>query len=354
MWRIPERLGLMMIVLPMVVYALCGCGCELDRSPGGEGRLVVMTYNVQNLFDPYSDGTEYPEYTPQGGWTGEGYLLRLERVSRAILQTGAMLPDVVVMQEIEHDKVLTTLLEQYLAKRGFQWYAATADPDSAIQTGVISRLPIVSARVHGVPGCRSVLEVTIDADGSPVVVLAVHAKSRSEGVAETEGQRIALTRVLRTVVDELFAVDPFVEVLIAGDFNESADAYLREGSLAQTALVPAGAVGAQDYAAQGSLLLSGSQPAAGTWYSWWLDRSSGITANLDGSYWFRGVWETFDQILLAPGFFDGEGWDYEKGQVDAQHMLCDVSGYPFAWNILLKEGFSDHLPVYMVLRRPNP
>lgn len=353
MWCMPKRRGLLFIFLP-VVFALCGCGCELDRMPCGDGRLVVMTYNVQNLFDPYFDGTEYPEYTPQGGWTGEGYLLRLDRVSRAILQTGAMLPDVVVLQEVEHDRVLTTLLERHLAKRGYQWYAATADPDSAIQTGVISRLPITSARVHAVMGSRSVLEVTIDAGGVPVVVLALHAKSRSEGVEATEGQRIALTRVLNTVVDELFAADPYAEVLIAGDFNESADAYLREGSLAQTALLPLGAAGATAYAAQGSLVISGSQPKAGVWYSWWLDRSSGITANLDGSYWFRGVWETFDQILLSPGFFDGKGWDFEKGQVDAHHMLCDASGYPYAWNISLKEGFSDHLPVYMVLRRPSP
>jgi len=352
MWQRPKRLGLLCIVL-LVVFMLLGCGCELDRRPCGDGRLVVMTYNVQNLFDPYFDGTEYPEYTPQGGWTGEGYLLRLERVSRAILQTGAMLPDVVVMQEIEHDRVLTTLLERHLAKRGFQWYATTADPNSAIQTGVISRLPITSARVHGVEGSRSVLEVTVDAGGVPVVVLALHAKSRSEGIEATEGQRIALSRVLHTVVEELFLANPMAEVLIAGDFNESADAYLREGSLAQTALVPAGSSGAATFAAEGSLVLSGGPPTAGQWYSWWLDRSSGITANLDGSYWFRGVWETFDQILLAPGFFDGKGWDFEQGQVVAQHLLCDASGYPYAWDISLKEGFSDHLPVYMVLRRPN-
>jgi endonuclease/exonuclease/phosphatase family metal-dependent hydrolase len=350
-FTIPKQFGVVLIAFMVLVFTLCGCGCELDRLPCGDDTLVVMTYNVQNLFDPYLDGSEYAEYTPQGGWTGEGYLLRLERVSQAIVQGCALLPDVVVLQEIEHDRVLTGLLERHLASRGFQWYAATDDPYSAIQTGVVSRLPILDARVHGVAGSRSILEVTVDAAGSPVVILALHAKSRREGVEETEGQRIELTTVLQCVTRELLDKDPQAQVMIAGDFNESSDAFLREGGVLQTALVPYNVDSAPEYAKQGSLLLCGSNPSQGTWYSWWLDRTSLITANVDGSYWYKGVWETFDQILLSPGFFDDKLWEYDHGQVGARHLLCNASGYPYAWNLALKEGYSDHLPVYMVLKR---
>ncbi len=350
-FSIHKQFGMVCIVMLVLVLMLCGCGCELDRLPCGDDTLVVMTYNVQNLFDPYLDGTEYPEYTPQGGWSGEGYLLRLERVSQAIVQGCALLPDVVVLQEVEHDRVLASLLERHLVARGFQWYAATDDPASAIQTGVISRLPILSARVHAVPGSRSVLEVTVDAAGSPLVILALHAKSRKEGVAETEGQRIELSKVLQSITREILDKDLQAEIMIAGDFNESADAFLREGGLSQTALVPCNAHAAQEFAMLGSLLLCGTRPSPGNWYSWWLDRTSFISANVDGSYWYKGVWESFDQILLSPGFFNGRLWEYDHGQVGARHLLCNASGYPYTWNLALKEGFSDHLPVYMVLKK---
>ena len=338
-----------LLMLPLIVFALYGC--DLDRPPGGEGKLVVMSYNVQNLFDAYVDGTEYSEYTPEGGWSGDGYAQRLNHVGRAIVQGSGVLPDIVVLQEIENDRVLAELLDRELSSRGFRWYAATADPGSAIQTGVISRFPIISATIHGVPGCRSILQVTIDANGSPLVILAFHAKSRLEGVRETEGQRIDLAKVLQSITEEKLAEDSLTEILLAGDFNESADAFLREGGLLQTALIPADSPMAPGFSADGSLLLCGKPPQDGQWYSWWLDRSSVLSANTAGSYWYKGVWETFDQILLSPGCFNGSGWDFVQGQVCAQRMLCDASGHPYAWNLSLKEGYSDHLPVYVVLQR---
>jgi len=339
------------LAIPVVFFmlCLCGCGCDLGASPGGSDRLMVMTYNVQNLFDAYVTGNEYPEYTPEEGWTTDAYRKRLGRVAQAITQGHAMVPDIVLLQEIEHANVLQDLLHEHLSSRGFQWFAATAAKDSAIQVGIISRFPITDARTHSVQGNRPVLECEIDLGSEKLVVFVVHAKSRREGVAETEGQRIATSGVISRRTEELLRKHPWRPVLVAGDFNGSADSYLREGATYQTALVPFDVLKADDYARNGSLLVSGGVPPRGIWYTWWLDRSQLLLSHADGSYWYQGIWETFDQILLSPAFFDSYGLEFHSGQVGVGQHLRDEKGHPNAWNVRTESGYSDHLPVYVVL-----
>ncbi len=334
----------------LVICLLClgGCGCNLDGRTSGTDELMVMTYNVQNLFDAYVTGNEYPEYTPEKGWTVDQYKTRLRRTAQAITQGHNTVPDIVVLQEIEHVGVLEDLLQESLCARGFQWYACTNDPSSAIQTGVMSRFPIIEARIHGVQNLRSVLEVTIDVGHEELVLFALHAKSRKEGIEETEAQRIATAKVVSTRAQELLHGNPFLAIMVAGDFNQSADSFQREGQVYQTALVPLEARQADEYAATGSLLVGGF-PVTQGWYTWWLDRKVVLLAQAQGSYYYNGVWESFDQILLSPAFFDGYGVEYKTGQVGAGNFLCDAQGHPATWNIRTGKGVSDHLPVYVIL-----
>lgn len=294
--------------IPLLCFAIlcaCSCGCNLE---GGieEGQVVVMTYNVQNLFDPFVSGTEYPEYTPEGGWSAEQYHERLEQVARAITQGHRFVPDIVLLQEIEHERVLEDLLRFHLAKRGFQWYAATAEPDSAIQVGILSTHPILEAFSHRVQGTRAILESRIDLGTEQVVVLNVHAKSRKEGMEETEDMRLATSCAVTARTEELLASKAHMPIIIGGDFNESADAAVREDASFSHALVPVQS-SAFDTADDGALLLTGSAPSSGHWYSWWLDRTESLMAGSPGSYLYQGVWESFDQLLLSPAFFDGWG-----------------------------------------------
>jgi len=341
-----KRIGLFLLVI-CPLY-LGSCGCNVDGKAPGADELMVMTYNVQNLFDAYVTGNEYPEYTPEKGWTVDLYRSRLRRTAQAITQGHKAVPDIVVLQEIEHAGVLEDLLQESLAARGFQWYACTNDPDSAIQNGVMSRFPIIAARIHGVQDLRSVLEVTIDVGTEELVLFAVHAKSRKEGVEETEAQRIATAKVISTRTQELLHENPFLAIIVAGDFNQSADSFQREGQAYQTALVPFDARQADVYESAGSLLIGGV-PVTQGWYTWWLDRKVVLLAQAQGSYYYNGIWESFDQILLSPAFFDGYGLEYKTGQVGAESFLCDAQGHPATWNIRTGKGVSDHLPVYVIL-----
>ena len=336
-------------LLCLLLLCLCGCGCDLAGTQSPQNECIILTYNVQNLFDTLVSGNEYPEFTPEDGWSARAYAKRLETISRTITQGHRYLPDIVVFQEIEHSGVLEDLLVGPLQSRGYQWYAATDDMGSAIQTGVISRFPIEGARVHQSLGLRSALEVELEINNERMVLFAIHAKSRREGVAETESKRIELARVISERVRQLLRENPLLPIVIAGDFNESADSYFREEQAMQTALVPITANKAHLYRNMGSLMVGGTAPSEGCWYTWWLDSSQALMAGSSGSYWYQGVWETFDQILLSPAFFDRYGLEFKHGYVVSQDWVFDENGHPYRYEVHKESGVSDHLPVAVVL-----
>lgn len=344
------RLALIAVTLGILLLAcLLGCGCDLFNDTTPTSEVMIQTYNVQNLFDALVTGNEYPEYTPESQWTSAKYRQRLTQTARAITQGHGQVPDIVLLQEIEHVGVLEDLLQGPLASRGYQWYAATADESSAIQVGIISKFPITSAHIHSIASVRSVLEARVSIDGEEIAVFILHAKSRREGVLETEALRIATTRMLADRTAQLVEDEPFLPIVIAGDFNESADTYFRENQAFQTALIPVQAPLAEQHRAEGSLVVGGAIPHANSWYTWWLDSTQTLIAEMPGSYWYEGVWETFDQILLSPAFFDGFGLEFSRGTVGATQALLDDEKHPYRWDVRKNEGISDHLPVMVFL-----
>jgi len=340
-----KRLLPLILIISLLTLASCGCNLEYKET---DNTLVVMTYNVQNLFDPFVSGTEYPEYTPQGGWGVEPYRERLGRTARAITQEHNLIPDIVVLQEIENQNVVEDLLYHHLGKRGFKWYAVTADQDSPTQVGVVSRLPIQEAKVHGVQNQRSLLEVSFNWEGETIILYALHAKSRLGGVEESEALRLETAATLSALTREELRANPYRPIIIAGDFNQSADTYQRIEGAYRTALVPYDAMEVNQWREAGSLIIGGV-PMGQDWYTWWLDREFILKAKAPGSYWYGGVWESFDQILLSPAFFDYRGVEFRRGEVGATNYLIDENGRPKSWNVKSGRGISDHLPVYVIL-----
>lgn len=336
------------VIIFIIGILISSCSCDLFGTIDHADEIMLLTYNVQNLCDVLVTGHEYPEYTPEEGWTAEKYQGRLVQTARAITQGHKKVPAVVILQEIEHAGILHDLLAGPLAGRGYQWFAAT-DDDSAIQTGILSTFPIVDTRIHTLEDHRSVLEVIIEAKGEDIAVFALHAKSQREGMKETENSRIAVCNMIRHRAEQLHCQYPFIPIVIAGDFNESADAYFREHQAFQTALIPVSSPEADQWKRLGSCIVGGSLPVADNWYTWWLDASQVLGATVPGSYWYDGIWESFDQILLSREFFDGFGWEFVRGSVSDAPALLDEYGHPFRWNVRTGQGISDHLPVMVTL-----
>ncbi len=331
----------MWTIILLCLSLLFGCRADIVDDPK---TFRVVSYNVQNLFDAHLDGSEYPEYQNSKKWTERNYRTRLDTLARTLSDSRLGYPDVVVLQEVEGERVVADLLESHLARRGYLWYATAKEEGGAISIAIISRHPLVEAAVHAHSGGRPALEASVHTEGGTITIFALHAKSQIGEFEETEARRLALLQAVKGAA----AARPGGNVLVCGDFNENPDAVWQSGGV-QTALVDSTHPKSGAWEAAGSLVISGARRGLlPTWYYCpYLDAES----TLLGSYVYGGVWQQYDQILAGHVLFDGIGWEYEDFAVCDLPSLIGGDGRPKAWNVNMLDGVSDHLPVLMTLKR---
>ena len=329
----------------ILILALLCSGCTLEAQSSDEGTFKVLTYNVQNIMDDQLDGFEYDEYKPSKTWTTESYHQRLKTLSEVISHRTIGLCDVLVLQEVEHEKVVRDLLERHLARKGYQWYAVAKEEGGAISLAVVSREKPLRVVVHAVIGARPILEAVFATPKGEVVVFALHAKSQLGNYEETEALRLELARSLSHAARKYEGS----LVLICGDFNEDPDAYSRN-SLVQTALIETRWQVARTFMANGSLGISGVKRGiySDIWYSPFLDRTNAFSK--PGSYWYGGSWHHYDQFLGNGCLFDGRGWEYDSCDMVVPPVCMNTDGTPKAWDFSTLNGVSDHYPVLLTLR----
>jgi len=345
------------LLLAAVFMAVAGC------AGGGPRSVTLMTWNVHNLFDGKDNGFEYSEFLEAAGWSAEKYRGRVNAVSAAI-ETVKPLPDVIVFQEIESLKVLEDIALSL--PRGYLWKHFANNPGAAVGLGILSRLPLLEARVHSIAtggdaAPRPTLEARIGAGEEAFVVFACHWKSKTGGGAAGENVRRASARVILRRIRELRDSEPELGVIIAGDLNENYDEFYRQNARAICALLPddvssarlTGCTGEEGAGPQRDfIVISGNTPPepvhfpkdAVVLFSPWL---GGLE---NGSYFYRNKWETIDHFLVSRRFFDDALWEYETARVVNDPPFANSTGRPVPYRARTGNGLSDHLPLLLSLR----
>jgi endonuclease/exonuclease/phosphatase family metal-dependent hydrolase len=357
-------LGKILLLFGAFCALLVSCArCSLG-GPAAPEEVTIMSYNVQNLFDAVDNGTEYREFDPgESEWTADLYYMRmfnLAEVTAAAVDGG---PDVLVLQEVENSAVVEVLRTDILKRFRYRHAAVTDTHDSAVQLAVLSRHPILRSRSHGISlgGAlyRDILEVTLRVGNAELILFNNHWKSKSGGAEETEPARVMAAEVIRRRIGEITAAGPGADIVVLGDLNENADEAVRVGGAYPTALRQAGteASGAPIDEDLGGLAITGDSSRVSSGgdrggdlilYSPWLDpgRPAG---GPEGSYYYDGTWETIDHALLSAGFFDESGFSYENFRPVAEDFLLTDRGHPKRWMTSSLSGYSDHLPLVLVL-----
>ena len=345
-------------LLGLLLVAACG-------NPGP--TLTVVSYNVQNLYDATDDGGEYREFTAAGGWNEALYTAKLRAIGSALRRAVPAGADLVALQEVEHAGAARRLVSLELSRQGYRHLAWLPDPRSATGPVVLSKLPVRRVGALWVEGppeqpLRPILEVEValgeTVDAPSLFLFNNHWKSRDGGAAETERYRRRAAATLAARLRQIYAADPAADVIVAGDLNVSVDEYERRGGRYLTALMPAQATAGAALAVTADVP-SPAAPAA-LFSPWHAYRDSGRAP--EGSYRYRGTWETIDHLLLGPGLFDGEGVSYAGSGRFAviSDGLLDATGGPRRF---LRGpppgGYSDHLPLRLELdlhppRRQRP
>jgi hypothetical protein len=226
------------------------------------------------------------------------------------------------------------------------YHVATTDdrPPTAVRNLVFSRFPVTSLRSHPLEGARSILEVTLDVAGSPLVVFVNHWKSGASDAANEELRR-GNARVLRARLDELLAQDPNADLLVAGDLNSHYNQKQRYRDLRTTAINDI--LGSQG----NELAIRGRDRDL---YNLWFE----LPSDQRGSDTFRGEWGTLMHLIVTRGLYDQNGIQYVDNSfavLKIPGLNANALGLPNRWSRgRVPGGFSDHFPLYARFRHVGP
>jgi len=345
-----------MVIIISAILILSGCSFSPPADSAPEGFTAVV-WNIQALFDGNEDGSEYAEYTEAAGWTHEKYKARILAVSQAVMkmESSGGVPDLIGFVEVENQGVLEELSRGALSKYAYNWTAFANLSGSSLGLGVLSRYPIKSAVAHSITmekesAPRPVLEVRVEPCGKPLVFFLCHWKSKLG--KDTEELRQASARVVQRRLLEIASAEAETPVIVMGDLNENHDEFYRLNSLC--ALLPDDknaaklvTSGRKDY-----LVLSGEKPPKSAFFSGGIEPLySPWMADLnDGSYYYKGEWETIDHFLLSKALFGSSSWRFSDCWVLNQEPFTNEKGIPNVYVPKSGKGLSDHLPLMLYLR----
>jgi endonuclease/exonuclease/phosphatase family metal-dependent hydrolase len=253
---------------------------------------------------------------------------------------GSGMPEVIGVCEAENRSVLEDLAGQleggdyeivhYNSPDGRGIDVALLYRGDALDTLATRSIEVPVALTGGRPG-RDILYVAGLSPGGDTLHLFVnHWKSRWGGKEETEPARVATALVLKSHVSAILKKNPAAKVIIMGDFNDSPMDKSIDQSLGAKA---------PDKTKEGKLI-NIMRPLA----------EKGL-----GSHAYKGEWNMLDQIIVSGGLYQNLGDSARAGVFKAEWMLYTNSDGGQAPSRTYGGthyfgGYSDHLPVYLILR----
>jgi endonuclease/exonuclease/phosphatase family metal-dependent hydrolase len=325
--------------------------CTVAAGAAAEATTFrIATYNVENLFDLERQGTEYPEYIPNGasGWNAQMARIKYRQIARVLSELDA---DIVALQEVESDKALAGLhaeLVDLACHYAYRVFSKT--PGQTVGCALLSQFPVRAWKEIPVEGGRKrgILKVELMVLGHPLTLYVNHWKSKNG----PESARMISASVLAA---ETAALPPHTDYVILGDLNADYDEFRTfaanrklndTGGKTGINHVLKTVVGARPVTRE-DLTGMGCEPCL---YNLWLE----LPSTRRWSHNFFGRKGSMDHILVPAGLFDGRGIDYRD-----QSFARFMPDYLFRKNRLdrwrmsgrgrgrhLGGGYSDHLPVY--------
>jgi endonuclease/exonuclease/phosphatase family metal-dependent hydrolase len=345
------------------------------------GTLNFAWWNLQNLFDTDDDPISRDfEYTPAHGWTDAALAAKLANLAAALdaLHEGQPL-DLLAVCEVEKESLLARLLRTTARQRHL---TVANDPMGtsdlrgidvalAFNDAALDLRAIRSHVVHLRYRTRDILEAefVVRASGEPLVVIASHWPSRSQGRWESEPARITVAENIAYLIEGQLKVDAMqyealhaagdlatlqqrweTPLLVCGDFNdEPSDRSVvehlkvwreRDRVAGATNALDRFANEVADYRARDVFVFNAT---------------ARLSATGAGSYFFEGGrggsatnrHQALDQLVVSRGLLKPAGLRLDEAAVryvnDA--TVATRSGRPRPFDRKTGRGTSDHLPL---------
>lgn len=311
----------------------------------GQSSFQVAFYNVENLFDTIPDPKKLDtEFIPgtKTNWNSVRYWKKQKDL--AMVFDSMDLPEIIGVCEIENAAALKDLCKTIKGRKyDFVHYDA---PDlRGIDVGLLYQtgfMKVLSSKNIFVPlqsgdsliPTRDILYVEgkIKSSGDTLHIFVNHWPSRRGGETESEKNRIAAAKVLKSFIEQLWITKPDASIVIMGDFNDEPTNNSIQNELLMAAH-PTNEINLFNLAYQ--------------------DHLAGL-----GSYNYRGKWNMLDQIILSKSLTDNSGkWQAGAFEVFRRDfMIYKGDKYGDAPNRtyggpIYYGGISDHFPVRVRIER---
>ena len=338
----------------LTVLFLCAC----SSAPPEKSSVVIMTFNVENLFDTqHDDGKNDFTYLPLSTKSSQAHINRcqeieverwrnqclywdwsdrivsekLERIATAIRQIdeGA---DIIVFQEVENLRILQRLRDEYLSDLGYRTpILVEGNDDRGIDVAFLSKLPeIGKPRLHDIEfreiseereaDTRGILEASFRLpDGKLLTGYAVHFPAPYHPTPLREDAYITLNRLLAELPSDRL-------VFAAGDFNTTSTEDQNEHMLERYV-----------------------DPA---WHV-----THRYCEGCKGTHYYArdDNWSFLDMVLLSKNFATtrGAGWWFDRESVALANdtpVQVTEQKTPARFQLPEPTGLSDHWPLVVTIR----
>lgn len=308
--------------------------------------FTIAFYNLENLFDAENNARTLDEdFTPNGfkKWTPKKYRKKLSGLAKTIHRIGQAAnpypPVIVGVAEVENHSVLRDLIEtDPLVDVDYDFVHYESPDERGIDTGLIyhrkyfkvlgsEALALMISNPDGVRDTtRDILYVCGLLNGEKIHLFVNHWPSRRDGAELTEYKRIAAAEVIKDkmVAIQKDEIDP--KYIVMGDFNDDPSSNSIQALLQNSGL----------HNPMESLHIPKSR----------------------GSASYKRTWSLFDQILLSHKFYKYQkgSHSFDTANIFDHDFLKEIKGKykgnPFRTFVGKKYlgGYSDHFPVYIVLK----
>ena len=324
--------------------------------PAARNSMTVAFYNVENLFDIFDDTSiSDEEFLPDSpkNWNDEKYKKKIADLGEVLSSLNPReLPAIIGLAEVENEKVIKDLSQAQKLRRGNY---KTVHYDSKDERGIDVALlynpdevqltdsrPIPVVFGQDIQDfTRDILYAQFKADDNNIYhVFVNHWPSRSPTREESDIKRISAALALRKEVDLIFNKDNNARIIILGDFNDEPTSR----SLIQ--------------------ILNATNKRKNIYYRDLFNLMyDAHNISGEGTITYDGSWQMFDQVIVSHPLFEKSANYYltfEDGKVfkDDQVIAADPETgkegiiRTFSGNVY-KGGPSDHLPVFVILRKES-
>lgn len=339
------------LVFFVIIIGICFSACQQNNRQ----NQVIAFYNLENLFDTINTpNVNDEEFTPEGSkqWNSERYKSKLQNMSKVIADLGKDEgingPSILGLCEMENRQVLedlinTTQLKNYNYKiihsdspdkRGID-VALLYKPNSfTVNKTQLFPLIIQEEDTGKRIFTRDQLLVSGLLNGDKIHLIVNHWPSRYGGKERSISLRKKAAMLNRHIIDSLLNENKNAKIFTMGDFNDDPtdesisthlNAHAKRNRLSNNQLY---------------------------------DPLANYFNKGEGSLYYRGKWNLFDQIIISQELINKEtkGYQYDTAFIYNKPYLIQQDG-KYKGNLLRTHGgknylngYSDHLPVYMILK----